>query len=108
MSNVRLRIGGREFPVACADGEEEHIALLGQQIDDKLRAAGGVVGQSESRMLLLAALLLADELHEAQAGSPPPPPDRTADVERLCSGIEAAAARLEKLALHLEQAAAGA
>jgi cell division protein ZapA len=108
VSNVRLRIGGREFAVACASGEEDHVALLGREIDDKLRAAGGVVGQSETRMLLLAALLLADELHEARAGSPPPPPDRTADVERLCSGIEAAAGRIEKLAAHLEQAAAGA
>lgn len=115
MSNVRLEIGGREFSVACAPGEEAHIAALGEQIDGKLRAMGGTTGQSESRTLLFAALLLADEVHELKhrEGAPPPPPppppqpveDHGPALTRLVEGIESAAATLEKLADTLEAAA---
>jgi cell division protein ZapA len=107
MSNVSLEIGGRNFNVASADGEEEHIKALGRKIDEKLRAMGGAAGQSESRMLLFAALLLADENHDLRTrdGAPEPVEDHGPAVEKLVSGIESAAARLEKLAEHLEQAA---
>ena len=108
MSNVRLDIGGRHFTVACAAGEEEHIAMLGRHIDDKLRTMGGAGGSSESRMLLFAALLLADELHESRSGGVAPAEvvDRGPELARLVEGIEQAAARLENLAGHLERARA--
>ena len=103
MSNVTLQIGGRSFVVACANGEEEHVAGLGRMIDGKV-AEMGDASQSESRMLLFAALLLADDLHEAGQRQPEPPPPAPApaapplDVQRL----EALAARLENLASRLE------
>ena len=106
MSNVSLEIGGRQYSVASADGEEEHVALLGRRIDEKLRAMGGAAGQSESRMLLFAALLLADEIHEMTVrGGAPAPADDGPTVARVAEGIEAAARRIEKLATDLEQAA---
>ena len=118
MSNVSLEIGGRNFSVASAAGEEEHVAMLGRRIDDKLRAMGGVAGQSETRMLLFAALLLADELHDMAnregapppppppPPSPPPPPDLTPQLVQLVEGVERAADGLENLAAELERAAA--
>ena len=110
MSNVSLEIGGRQFSVASADGEEEHVAQLGHLIDEKLRAMGGAGGQSESRMLLFAALLLADEIHEmtVRGGAPAPataPADDGPAVAKVVGAIEAAARRIENLALSLEQAA---
>ena len=106
MSNVSLEIGGRQFSVASADGEEEHVALLGRRIDEKLRAMGGAAGQSESRMLLFAALLLADEIHEMTVrGGAPASADDGSAVAKVAEGIEAAARRIENLALSLEQAA---
>jgi cell division protein ZapA len=106
MSNVRLNIGGRHFTVACAAGEEKHIALLGREIDDKLRAMGGASGNSESRMLLFASLLLADELHEIRSRNDAAAAavDHSPTLTRLVEGMEAAAERLEKLAQSLEQA----
>lgn len=103
MSNVPLSIGGREYTVACAAGEEAHIAMLGRLIDEKLRAMGGVTSQSETRQLLFAALLLADEVHEAgkrpaPASASVPPAADTRTAERL----EAIAARLENCASSLE------
>ena len=68
MSNVTLEIGGRSFTVACAPGEEEHVADLGRMIASKLGEMDGIASQSEARMLLFASLLLADELHEARSG----------------------------------------
>ena len=106
MSNVNLEIGGRAFSVASADGEEEHVKLLGRKIDDKLRAMGGASGQSETRMLLFAALLLADEIHEmTERGVAPAPKDDGPELERIARGIEDAAARVENLAAALESAA---
>ena len=106
MSNVSLEIGGRQYSVASADGEEEHVALLGRRIDEKLRAMGGAAGQSESRMLLFAALLLADEIHEMTVrGGAPAPADDGPAVARVAEGIDAVARRIEKLATDLEQAA---
>lgn len=66
MSQVALRIGGRNYTVACAAGEEAHVSKLGELIDAKLQQLGGNPSPQESQNLLFAALLLADELHEAR------------------------------------------
>jgi cell division protein ZapA len=100
MSNVTLSIGGRSFTVACAEGEEDHVAGLGRMIDGKLSAMGDMAGQSEGRMLLFAALLLADELHEAHRS--PSGGVSLASSDRL----DAIATRLENLAESLEGSAA--
>jgi len=98
MSNVSLRIGGRTFTVACAEGEEDHIAGLGRLIDSRLASVEGASGQSESRMLLFAALLIADDLHEIRnqpmsSSAPNTPDPMLGEIAR----------RLENLAARLEQ-----
>lgn len=100
MSNVNLKIGGRPFTVACAAGEEKHVAALGQMIDSKLQSMEPLAGQNEVRMLLFASLLLADELHEIRSGkaTAPPPTFPPALAERL----DTIAGQMENLALRLE------
>lgn len=103
MSNVDLSIGGRVFKVACAAGEEAHVAELGRFIDSKVASMPGAAGQSEGRMLLFASLMLADEVHDAQnrsaaSATAAPPALDPALAERL----EAVAAALEKCASALE------
>jgi cell division protein ZapA len=100
MSNVTLTLGGRNFTVACAEGEEDHVAGLGRMIAAKIAAMGDLSSQSETRMLLFAALLLADELHEATVRAPATAAPALADgsAERL----EEIALRLENLAARLE------
>lgn len=103
MSNVNLSIGGRSFTVACADGEEGHVAGLGRMIDGKLAAMGEFTGQSETRMLLFAALLLADDLHEAERRAEPPAPPAPAPAPVVAPArLVAIAERLENLAARLE------
>ena len=100
MSNVTLSICGRDYTVACAEGEEAHVAGLGRLIDSKLGAMGNMAGQSESRQLLFAALLLADELHEGGPARAAAVPSAAADD--YADRLEAIAARLETCASHLE------
>ena len=103
MSDVELTIGGREFKVACAPGEEGHVTELGRLIDAKIDNMN-MAGQSEGRMLLFAALLLADELHELKhrGGGQTPAPASVPDDGLLASRLDAVAAALEKCAAHLE------
>ena len=106
MSNLTLKIGGRDYTVACADGEEAHVSALGRLIDDKVQQMGNAA-QSEPRQLLFAALLLADELHEARGrpggstAAPAPAPAPLA-AEAHAETLEAIALRLEKCAAALE------
>lgn len=102
MSNVTLDIGGRRYTIACATGEESHIAMLGASINTKLATIPNLAGQTEPRTLLFAALLLADELHEAKKGSPAASPAQDSAAEPL----EKLADRLESLASQLEASAA--
>ena len=99
MSNVTLTIGGRHYTVACAEGEEAHIATLGRSIDGKLSGIANLANQSEARTLLFAALLLADELYEAGTAVP------GASDGKAAEALEALAERLESLAERLESAA---
>lgn len=105
MSNVTLSIGGRQYTVACADGEESHISHLGKVIDGKL---AGMPGQSEPRTLLFAALLLADEVHELRGGGAPASPAANAEASSpaIAEALEALAERLERTAARLENAGA--
>ena len=103
MSNVTLEIAGRRYTIACAAGEEAHIARLGATINTRLAAQPDLAGQSEPRTLLFAALLLADELHEAKAPAAAP----VAAVKHA-EPLENLAERLESLATQLERSAASA
>jgi cell division protein ZapA len=98
MSNVTLQIGGRSYAVACADGQEEHIASLGRAIDAKLTTMGGGV-QNESRALLFAALLLADEVFELTRK---PAKAKAGDLPDIAPALEMLADKLEHLAESLE------
>ena len=101
MSNVTLTIGGRSYTVACAPGEEDHVAALGQTIDGKLAEMGG--GQhSETRALLFAALLMADALHERGEGAAPPAAAAPEPIEPAVEKLEMVAQHLENIAALLE------
>lgn len=96
MSNVTLSIGGRRYTIACAAGEENHIAMLGASIDSRLATIPNLHGQSEARSLLFAALLLADELHEAGKQLVASPASAAAEpLEKLADRLETLASQLE-------------
>ncbi len=66
MSQVTVTINGRQFRMACEDGQEGHLRRLAADLDErieKLRKNFGEIG--DTRLTVMAALTLADELTEA-------------------------------------------
>lgn len=101
MSDVKLSVGGRNYTVACADGQEDHVQRLAAVVDGKLGSMGTNLSSNEAKNLLFAALLLADELDEARAkDTPPSRPD--IDGDKLAGQLERMAMALENAATTLE------
>jgi len=66
MSQLSVTINGRNYPIVCDDGQEEHVTRLAAYIDKRASEIADTVGQvNESRLLVMASLLVADELSEA-------------------------------------------
>ena len=66
MAQVNATIAGRQFRLACEDGQEEHLQALAANIDERiatLRKKFGEIG--DTRLTVMAALTAADELAEA-------------------------------------------
>ena len=67
MSTVRAEVYGKEYTLACDDGQEQHLQQLVAQVEERTSRLGGHLGRiPDSLMLLYSALMLADELHEAK------------------------------------------
>lgn len=66
MAEVTLEINGRNYAVACDDGEEAHLERLGALINQRIEDLVALVGRvDEPRLLVMTSLLIADELAEA-------------------------------------------
>ena len=62
MPEVTITIGGRDFEVACQDGEEHFLHAAAGMLDAEAQTLLSQIGRMpESRMLLMAGLLLADK-----------------------------------------------
>jgi cell division protein ZapA len=99
MAEVTLNIAGRNYQVACRDGEEDNLLAAARLVDGKCREAlAGLGTLSESRQFLFASLLLADQLLDkpgAATEAAAPDPELAPRVERLADRLEALAATLE-------------
>ena len=75
MPEVTISVGGRQFVVACQDGEEQYLQSAAKMLDDEAQVLSDQVGRMpEARMLLMAGLMLAD---------------KTASIEDRMTSIEA-------------------
>jgi cell division protein ZapA len=75
MATVQVTIDGKQYRMACGDGQEAHLQALAGTLDAKvadMRASFGEIG--DMRLTIMAALTVADELSETQ--------QRLAQVER--------------------------
>jgi cell division protein ZapA len=105
MPMVDLVIAGRNYQVACRNGEEETLRAAARLVDGKSREAlAGLGTLSEASQFLFASLLLADQLLDKNPAAAPPPPPPAPDPE-LAARAEALARRLESLADALEREA---
>jgi cell division protein ZapA len=112
MAHANVTINGRRYRMACDDGQEQHLADLAQDFDQriaKLRENFGEIG--DMRLTVMAALIVADELSEARrrmlradeelavlkqaAAAVAGAPDRAAELAAM---VNSAAERIEKAA----------
>jgi len=66
MSHVSVTIHGRQYRMACEDGQEDHLVRLARDLDqriEQLKASFGAIG--DMRLIVMAALTQGDELSEA-------------------------------------------
>ena len=105
MTEVSIHINGRDYAVACEDGEEEHLLRLGRYIDKRVKDLARQVGQiGEAPLLVMTALVVADELSEAndraQAarddGARAIALDLAARLDQAAGAVEGVAERLER------------
>ncbi len=68
MSIVTIKINGKDYQVACGDGEEERLHMLANEVDERLQSIVFPMKNkpNEAMSLLLTNLLMADELSEKQ------------------------------------------
>jgi cell division protein ZapA len=62
MAQVNATIAGRQYRLACEDGQEEHLLGLSKELETRiidLRRKFGEIG--DTRLTVMAALMLADE-----------------------------------------------
>jgi cell division protein ZapA len=118
MRHVTVNIHGRQFRLACEDGEEAHLARLAAELDTRigaLRVRHGEIG--DARLTIMAALMLADEVadnaakvhqleeelaaaQEAHAASAEHAKDTQTAV---AAAINSAAERIERITRRLNQ-----
>lgn len=66
MAQVNVTINGRQYRMACEDGQEDHLMRLAQDIDTRIEHLRGNFGEvGDSRLTVMAALTVADELIES-------------------------------------------
>lgn len=89
MSEVNIKIDGRDYVVLSPDGEETHVLALADKLSNlavKLRA--GVTNVADSQVLMLAGLTLLGDLEDAET-KVKEAEAKLADAEAKASGAEA-------------------
>ncbi|MFL6798790.1 MAG: cell division protein ZapA [Xanthobacteraceae bacterium] len=67
MPQVSVTINGRQFRMACEEGEEAHLVQLAADLDSRISRLRGRFGEiGDTRLTVMAALTLADELSETK------------------------------------------
>ena len=119
MATVGVTIAGRTYRMACGEGEEGHLQELARHVDTTLadlRKGFGEIG--DTRLVIMTAITMADELFETRR--------RAAELEArlaelattrsesetmrealaadVAGALDAASARLERLAQHMNEA----
>jgi len=70
MAELNIKVNGRNYAIACDDGQEGRVAQLGAYVDEKLaaiKAAGA--GTNDAHLLVLTAIVMADEVFDLKDNS---------------------------------------
>ncbi len=114
MARVDITLGGRHYPIACDDGQEDRVRRIAAYIDKKITTMGALAGATDTHVLVMASLMLGDELFDAHSKLETARTENTGgsggdsaggvEEEAVASSISHLANRLESIAARLEQA----
>ncbi|MCJ2090745.1 cell division protein ZapA [Methylobacterium sp. E-005] len=113
MPQINVTIDGRNYRMACGEGEEAHLTELAASLDGRIgemRKSFGEIG--DMRLQVMASLTIADELAELRrrlagleaevatlrTAAAAAERARTEDAERAAAGMGRAADRIGKMA----------
>ncbi len=70
MAEVNININGKQYGIACDDGQEQRVLDLANFVDGRLKeiAAAGA-GTNDSHLLVLTSIVMADELFDMRDNS---------------------------------------
>jgi cell division protein ZapA len=113
MSSVNVTINGKNYRMACEEGQEDHLRSLAEKLDSYVGQLKGSFGEiGDQRLTVMAGILVTDELTELKKRfekmerelSKLSAKDEAKDEERLSSEAEVSdriadfAKRIETLA----------
>jgi cell division protein ZapA len=65
VSQVNVTINGRQYRMACEDGQEDHLRQLATSFDRRISALRDQFGEiGDARLTVMAALMVADDLSD--------------------------------------------
>lgn len=111
MAEITITINGRNFGIACDDGQEKRVADLARYVDGRLREiARAGAATNESHLLVLTSIILADEIADMKAtGNALPTPPQLGmsmseeEEEAIVSAIDLLASRIDAIAGNLQK-----
>lgn len=108
MGQVSITIRGRQYQIACDDGQEAHLARLGRFLDQRAEQLHGAAGSvSDALLLVMTGLVVADELTDTIAEleamkTASGNASRMASETAITTSINSLAERIERIAARLE------
>lgn len=112
MPTVNVAINGKNYRMACDEGEEPHLEMLAAEFDQYVNRLKGSFGEiGDQRLTVMAAIMVTDELleikkkmseleqtvdhlHESNMLNSR---EKQAGDDELAKGIESVAKKIEKL-----------
>ncbi|MBR0825301.1 cell division protein ZapA [Bradyrhizobium manausense] len=66
MSHINVTINGRQFRMACEEGQEVRLLKLAESFESRIQMLRGKFGEiGDARLTVMAALMACDELFDA-------------------------------------------
>lgn len=66
MNHINVTINGRQYRMACEDGQEPRLLTLAESLESRIQSLRGKFGEiGDARLIVMAALTVCDELLDA-------------------------------------------
>ena len=68
MNHINVTINGRQYRMACEDGQETRLLQLAESLEQRIESLRGKFGEiGDARLTVMAALTVCDELLDANS-----------------------------------------